>query len=51
MPDIRWAFACVLAAAVAEGASVVRGIHHLERGYDRVYDKFSGLGLRITPHD
>jgi UDP-N-acetylglucosamine 1-carboxyvinyltransferase len=51
MPDIRWAFACVLAAAVAEGASVVRGIHHLERGYDRVYDKFSGLGLRITPLD
>lgn len=51
MPDIRWAFACVLAAAVADGSSVVRGIQHLERGYDHVYDKFTGLGLRITPLD
>lgn len=47
MPDIRAGFAYLLAAAVADGPSTIRGIHQLERGYDRVHDKFSELGLRI----
>lgn len=48
MPDIRAGFAYLLAAAVADGRSTIRGVHQLERGYDRVHDKFSDLGLRIT---
>lgn len=48
MPDIRGAFAYVIAAAAAEGASRLRGVQHLERGYDRVFEKFSGLGLSLT---
>jgi UDP-N-acetylglucosamine 1-carboxyvinyltransferase len=48
MPDIRGAFAYVIAAAAAEGSSRLRGVHHLERGYDRVFEKFSGLGLDVT---
>ena len=49
MPDIRAAFAYVIAAAVANGPSVLRGVHHLERGYDHALEKFSSLGLKITP--
>jgi UDP-N-acetylglucosamine 1-carboxyvinyltransferase len=47
MPDIRAAFAYVIAAAAAEGPSLLHGVHHLERGYDRVFEKFSELGLGI----
>jgi UDP-N-acetylglucosamine 1-carboxyvinyltransferase len=48
MPDIRAAFAYLIAAAAASGTSVLHGVHHLERGYDHVLDKFTHLGLRIT---
>lgn len=48
MPDIRAGFAYLLAAATASGPSRITGIHHLERGYDRVIDKFQSLGLHIT---
>ena len=47
MPDVRGAFAYVIAAAAAHGPSTLRGVHHLERGYDRPLEKFSELGLRI----
>ena len=47
MPDIRAAFAYVIAAAAAEGTSVLSGVHHLERGYDRPLEKFAQLGLGI----
>ncbi len=49
MPDIRAAFAHLIAAATAEGPSILHGVHHLERGYDHPLEKFSALGLRITP--
>lgn len=48
MPDIRGAFAYVIAAAAARGPSVLHGVHHLERGYDQAHEKFSELGLGIT---
>jgi UDP-N-acetylglucosamine 1-carboxyvinyltransferase len=48
MPDIRAGFAYLLAAAVADGPSTIKGVHQLERGYDRVHDKFAELGLKIT---
>ena len=47
MPDVRGAFAYVIAAAAAEGRSVLQGVQHLERGYDNVFEKFSGLGLHL----
>jgi len=49
MPDVRGAFAYVIAAAAGQGRSTLRGVHHLERGYDRPLEKFSELGLSITP--
>jgi UDP-N-acetylglucosamine 1-carboxyvinyltransferase len=47
MPDIRAAFAYVLAAAAAASPSILFGIEQLERGYDRVASKFRSLGLQI----
>ena len=37
----------VLAAAVAEAPSVLRRIHHIERGYHRPFEQFASLGLTI----
>ena len=47
MPDIRAAFAYVLAAAAASTPSVLFGVSQLERGYDDVAAKFRSLGLEI----
>jgi UDP-N-acetylglucosamine 1-carboxyvinyltransferase len=51
MPDVRGAFAYIIAAATAQSPSVLEGVHHLERGYDRPLEKFASLGLRIGPID
>jgi UDP-N-acetylglucosamine 1-carboxyvinyltransferase len=51
MPDVRGAFSYVIAAAAAESPSMLHGVHHLERGYDHPLEKFSDLGLKITPQD
>ena len=47
MPDIRAGFSAVLAAAVAEGPSTLRGVHHIERGYHRPVEQFQNLGLTL----
>jgi UDP-N-acetylglucosamine 1-carboxyvinyltransferase len=47
VPDIRGGFAYVIAAAAAEGTSVLRDVHHLERGYHRPLEAFAELGLNI----
>ena len=47
MPDIRAGFSAVLAAAVAEGPSTLRGVHHIERGYHRPVEQFRMLGLAL----
>lgn len=47
IPDVRGGFAYLIAAAAAEGSTVLRGVHHLERGYDRPSEKFTRLGLGI----
>ncbi|HUY35595.1 MAG TPA: UDP-N-acetylglucosamine 1-carboxyvinyltransferase [Pirellulales bacterium] len=45
--DLRASAALVLAALAAEGQSVVRRIHHLDRGYDRLDVKLAQLGAGI----
>jgi UDP-N-acetylglucosamine enolpyruvyl transferase len=47
LPDIRAGFSAVLAAAVADGTSTLRGVHHIERGYHRPFEQFASLGLHI----
>lgn len=47
IPDLRAGFSGVIAAAVAEGPSVIEGVHHLERGYNRPLETLQSLGLKV----
>lgn len=47
IPDLRAGFVYLIAATLAEGDSTVFGIHHVERGYERIQDKLTGLGANI----
>ena len=47
IPDVRAGFSSVIAAAAAEGASTLHGIHHLERGYNAPFDTLVSLGLNL----
>jgi UDP-N-acetylglucosamine 1-carboxyvinyltransferase len=47
IPDVRAGFSSVIAAAAAEGDSVLRGVHHLERGYHRPAEQLQSLGLDL----
>ncbi|WP_324717887.1 UDP-N-acetylglucosamine 1-carboxyvinyltransferase [Carboxydochorda subterranea] len=46
-PDLRGGAALVLAALAAEGQSFVGGVHHLERGYERLVEKLAQAGARV----
>jgi UDP-N-acetylglucosamine 1-carboxyvinyltransferase len=45
--DLRASASLVIAGLVAEGETVVDRIYHLDRGYEGLEGKFSGLGARI----
>jgi UDP-N-acetylglucosamine 1-carboxyvinyltransferase len=47
IPDVRAGFSGVIAAAVAEGASRIGGVRHLERGYNRPFETLRSLGLLL----
>jgi UDP-N-acetylglucosamine 1-carboxyvinyltransferase len=47
VPDIRAGFAYVIAAAAAEGETVLHNVHHIERGCNRAFEAFTDLGLEI----
>jgi UDP-N-acetylglucosamine 1-carboxyvinyltransferase len=47
MPDIRAGASYILAALCAQGTSLVYGIEHIERGYERLDDKLRSLGAKI----
>lgn len=47
IPDVRAGFSSVIAAAAADGRSVLSGVHHLERGYHRPADQLRSLGLSL----
>jgi UDP-N-acetylglucosamine 1-carboxyvinyltransferase len=44
IPDIRAGMAQVIAALVAEGDSKLTGVHHLERGYEQLWNKLRAVG-------
>jgi UDP-N-acetylglucosamine 1-carboxyvinyltransferase len=48
VPDIRGGFGYVIAAAAAQGPSLLHDVHHLERGYHRPLEAFAQLGLHIS---
>ncbi|MBL9126206.1 MAG: UDP-N-acetylglucosamine 1-carboxyvinyltransferase, partial [Verrucomicrobiales bacterium] len=45
--DLRASAALVLAGLAAEGATTVKRVYHLDRGYDRMDRKLRDLGARI----
>lgn len=46
-PDIRAGLAFLLAAALADGTSRIGNAHLIDRGYERIEEKMSALGLSI----
>lgn len=45
--DIRAGMAHIIAALTAEGESVITGIEHIDRGYERIDERLRGLGADI----
>jgi len=46
-PDIRAGMALLTAALCADGSSVIRNVHQIERGYENLVDRLRGLGAMI----
>jgi len=45
--DLRASVSLILAGLAAEGETLVRRVYHLDRGYERVEEKFAAIGARI----
>jgi UDP-N-acetylglucosamine 1-carboxyvinyltransferase len=45
--DLRASACLVIAGLIAEGATTIDRIYHLDRGYERIEEKLSALGARI----
>ncbi len=45
--DLRAGIAMVIAGLVAEGISEVENVHHIDRGYEKLENKFLSLGAKI----
>jgi UDP-N-acetylglucosamine 1-carboxyvinyltransferase len=46
--DLRASACLVIAGLMAEGQTIVDRIYHLDRGYEKIEQKLSALGARIT---
>lgn len=46
-PDLRAGAALILAGLNAEGETVVTGLEHVDRGYERIEEKFASLGADV----
>jgi len=46
-PDIRAGIALVIAALIAEGESVIDNIYQIDRGYEKIEERFQKLGASI----
>ncbi len=47
VPDLRAGLAYVIAAAIAEGETLLTGIHNIERGYGDIVPRLSKMNLNI----
>jgi len=47
IPDLRAGLAYVIAASIAQGETLVSGIHFLERGYGDIVPRLAAMNLRI----
>lgn len=51
MPDIRAGMAHLIAALVADGQSTLRGVEHLDRGYEGLEERLRGVGAHLQRHE
>jgi UDP-N-acetylglucosamine 1-carboxyvinyltransferase len=51
IPDLRAGFSYLVAAVLAKGKTEISGVNYIERGYDRVVEKFQALGTPISVVD
>jgi len=47
-PDLRAGLAFVIAAIVAKGESVVHNVYNIDRGYEKVEERFRKIGVDIS---
>lgn len=45
--DLRASAALVIAGLAADGETTVMGLHHLDRGYDRIEEKLRNVGAKL----
>ena len=45
--DLRASVSLVIAGLIAEGETAINGVHHLDRGYERLEEKLALCGARI----
>jgi UDP-N-acetylglucosamine 1-carboxyvinyltransferase len=50
-PDVRAGMAMIIAAMCADGKSVIRNVYQVERGYEHLVERLSGLGASILRKD
>lgn len=46
-PDLRAGLAYLLAGLIAKGQTVIHNVHHIDRGYERIDERFRRIGLNI----
>ena len=49
--DLRAGAALILAGLTAEGTTEIRGVHHIDRGYEMVQQKLARIGADIVRED
>jgi len=49
--DVRAAAALVIAGLNASGETIIDGLDHLDRGYDRMAEKLAAVGADIVRSD
>jgi len=47
-PDLRAGLAYIIAASVANGRSIVHNVYNIDRGYERIEERLSNIGLNIN---
>ena len=45
--DLRAAAALIIAGICAEGETIISGIEHVDRGYEKIAERFKSLGADI----
>ncbi len=45
--DLRASASLIIAGLVAEGDTIVNRVYHLDRGFERLEDKFNSCGAKV----